>query len=288
MIRCFAFIFLFFAANPTIDFPGFSDKTEVLELQLSYELQHLRIDIIRQQDQSMVDDVPSYTDRPYHPVGFDLGFGLFFDLNRNLSLRIDQLMELSSSPQYKIQQWKSPAAPKVVGHFTRQEARYCRKWKGLLGVNSEKCDSIHFSGEDVGLEVWSNERLRQSLSVKGKGKYQFANGANKGRGKIDILEKQKGYEVFFNKKGRGFEKIDGGIQLGRGYRVEYDIKSAQVNVFQTRGRKKKLIRTIQVRPDQLKVGNASKSLFWVHKKAETIEWGKPNRNWLERYELVSD
>lgn len=64
-----------------------------LQISVGNELYNLRIDIIRQTDQNQLGSSETETvERPYHPVGFDLGNGLFFDLNENLSFRIDYLM----------------------------------------------------------------------------------------------------------------------------------------------------------------------------------------------------
>ena len=69
-----------------------------LELTASFELFDWRYDIIRQEEcEEDMDGDTYYEDVDYHPIGFDLGNGLFFDLNNNLSLRIDRLLGIDYS-----------------------------------------------------------------------------------------------------------------------------------------------------------------------------------------------
>ncbi|MBN1950821.1 MAG: hypothetical protein JW801_06430 [Bacteroidales bacterium] len=101
-----AFLLLFSCAEPL-------NITEIKELQQttldplnlkpSMELFDLRIDIIRQTETTRVDDsTTEQQDVPYHPLGFDLGNGLFYDLNDNLCLRIDYLMDLNNHKTWKL------------------------------------------------------------------------------------------------------------------------------------------------------------------------------------------
>ena len=64
-------------------------KFEELDLKVSYELEDLRFDVIRQQTSDATSDVgdTDTEDVPYHPFGFDLGNGLFYDLNGNLGFK---------------------------------------------------------------------------------------------------------------------------------------------------------------------------------------------------------
>ena len=64
-----------------------------LQLTPSFELFEWRYDLIRQQEAfSDSEGNPYYRNVDYHPVGFDLGNGLFLDMNDNLSFRVDRLL----------------------------------------------------------------------------------------------------------------------------------------------------------------------------------------------------
>ena len=81
------------------------EKLEFDDLQLysDYEPNELRIDIIRKINVLYVDE-DTYTEEPvpYHPLGMNLGNGLFYDLNGNLSLRLDFLLDFSADQPFEI------------------------------------------------------------------------------------------------------------------------------------------------------------------------------------------
>jgi hypothetical protein len=71
-------------------------KFEPLSLIPAIETNDLRIDMIRQSYENQINDSTAETlDTDYHPLGFDLGNGMFFDLNDNLCFRLDELLGLS-------------------------------------------------------------------------------------------------------------------------------------------------------------------------------------------------
>lgn len=73
-----------------------STQFEPLKLEPALEANELRVDLIRQSESVQVNDSTSEnSDTPYHPLGFDLGNGIFFDLNGNLSFQLDELLGVS-------------------------------------------------------------------------------------------------------------------------------------------------------------------------------------------------
>jgi hypothetical protein len=77
-----------------------------LKLAPSYESNNLRMDIIRRTYSESTGDSNNETtvtyNVPYHPFGFDLGNGLFYDLNENLSFRIDYFFQIRPLQDFKI------------------------------------------------------------------------------------------------------------------------------------------------------------------------------------------
>lgn len=66
---------------------------EPLRLTPEIEPNYLRFDLIRKTEAKPVNDSASETvDLPYHPLGFYLGNGLFYDFNGNLTIRADYLL----------------------------------------------------------------------------------------------------------------------------------------------------------------------------------------------------
>ncbi|MCK4663571.1 MAG: hypothetical protein KAT68_11940 [Bacteroidales bacterium] len=97
------------------------EKKEFESLQLipNVEANNLRIDIIRQTYEENIDDSNTETkDVPYHPVGFNLGNGLFYDLNKNLSLRIDYLLNISCDSEFEINKINRPEKNKGIKKYS--------------------------------------------------------------------------------------------------------------------------------------------------------------------------
>lgn len=85
-------------------------------LKPSMELNNLRLDIVRKTEDREINDSTTRTEEvPYNRFGFNLGNGLFYDLNENLSIRIDDLMSLSNEACFVVSR---SARPSVNGDIT--------------------------------------------------------------------------------------------------------------------------------------------------------------------------
>ncbi len=91
-----------------------------LELVPSVEPTDLRLDVFRQ-----VQTTYSYiykrletTDVPNDPVGFNLGNGLFYDLNENFSLRINQLLGFADDERFVLKRMEDPAPNRGFTTYT--------------------------------------------------------------------------------------------------------------------------------------------------------------------------
>ena len=90
-----------------------------LQLSPAFEHNSLRIDVIRQV--TLTYDYYGYyydeydygyieeEDVPYHPMGFDLGNGLFYDMSGNFSLRIDNLLDFDPEREFTINKLIRPS-----------------------------------------------------------------------------------------------------------------------------------------------------------------------------------
>lgn len=77
---------------------------EPLILKPGFESNDLRIDLIRQSyDNQINDSTVENQDQDYRPLGFDLGNGIFYDLNHNLSFRLDYLLGVSGEDCWSVQ-----------------------------------------------------------------------------------------------------------------------------------------------------------------------------------------
>ncbi len=90
-----------------------------LMLRPNRETNNLRIDVLRQTYSVTVNDSTTESrETPFNPIGFDLGNGLFYDLNKNISFRLDYLLGISSEEDFKIQEINRPAKNKKIVLYT--------------------------------------------------------------------------------------------------------------------------------------------------------------------------
>lgn len=92
---------------------------EPIELTPSLEMHDMRIDIIRNTETVKVNDSTTKTeDVDYHPLGFDLGNGIFFDLNENLSFRVDYLLGYDQAKDFNVTRIIHPYKKKYAKDFS--------------------------------------------------------------------------------------------------------------------------------------------------------------------------
>jgi len=93
---------------------------DALKLSPGSETNNLRIDLIRQKYQdpaTIVDSTITYRDTPYHPLGFDLGNGLFYDLNENFCLRVDYILGFQPDHNFEVYKINKPEKNKGIINY---------------------------------------------------------------------------------------------------------------------------------------------------------------------------
>ncbi|MEQ8532406.1 MAG: hypothetical protein RIB86_11165, partial [Imperialibacter sp.] len=103
--------------------------SEPVVIRPAFDRYSLRADLIRQKTYSYIND--QYHEQPvsYHPLGFELGNGLFFDLNKNLSLDLAYLLKLDKNRDFKLKMttYGIDGQPKKRQHFIVQAGdQLCR------------------------------------------------------------------------------------------------------------------------------------------------------------------
>ncbi|MFH1049423.1 MAG: hypothetical protein V1779_00670 [bacterium] len=128
-----------------------------LYIEPDIELYNLRIDIIRQTYDDRINDSISETKEvPYHKLGFDLGNGMFYDLNDNLSLRIDYLLNIDTKGDFKI------------------ETSYAnKKWNRIYSSQNDGF-TIEYTNRKKTYTMFQINRLNDSLSIFYKNKYGYS------------------------------------------------------------------------------------------------------------------
>lgn len=91
-----------------------------LELAPSVEPTDLRLDVIRQvrTSYSYIYERLETTDVPNDPLGFDIGNGLFYDLNENFSLRLDRLLDFADDDKFVLNKMENPAPNRGFTSYT--------------------------------------------------------------------------------------------------------------------------------------------------------------------------
>jgi hypothetical protein len=134
---------------------------EPIILNADYDLYNLRLDIIRQTEKYEVNDSTEKTvNVAYHPVGFNLGNGLFFDLNRNLSLLIPELFHLEKDETFQIKRIKSGLLSEWKETYSRNDDEFIIENAGNILQKSHKTDIVTTDSS-----VYMKSGILNSLSI---------------------------------------------------------------------------------------------------------------------------
>jgi hypothetical protein len=119
----FSLISLLVGSCATINFGEINNLVKVqfdsIMLRPDRETSNLRIDVMRLTYSETVDESTTETkEMPYNPLGFNLGNGLFYDLNKNLSFRLDYLLGFRSENKFEIQEIFRPEKSKRIVIYT--------------------------------------------------------------------------------------------------------------------------------------------------------------------------
>jgi hypothetical protein len=167
-------------------------RFEPLTLEPALEANELRVDLIRQSESVKVNDTTSEDrDTPYHPLGFDLGNGMFFDLNGNLSFRLDELLGVSDQDCWSAMEtnrrklrWPNQIYSFCDGYLTVRYPRNQREWElnhqategntiSVMYRNRLKY-AVEFNDRDVVYR--GRRRILETIHQDGEGQYYLKKG----------------------------------------------------------------------------------------------------------------
>lgn len=216
-------------------------------LQLTPEIEptELRIDIVRQQNRQIASSGANPTaDVPYHPLGFDLGNGLFYDLNGNLSFQILSLLDLDTNLLFKIRQEAIPHRRRRVRYHTWENQTLKITYDHRDRVNemyttSGTPDSLSYSGrwirdftivkKDTLIQYLVNDKVREKLVRKEADLYQ-----------LDKWLPRREYQMKNNR-----------IELARHFRLEITNGNQVIHVFRLALIGQRLVYSIEKSPDKV-------------------------------------
>lgn len=138
------------------------NRTEFDPVILSpgYEINNQRIDLIRKNyTENINDSVTETKDSPYHPLGFDLGNGLFYDLRDNLCLKMDFLLGYKAESNFEIHEYR---ANHKRGTTMYRFFNDTFKTNSILGKNLHY--RYHLVSETDGITVMYKKRTKYSIA----------------------------------------------------------------------------------------------------------------------------
>ena len=213
---------------------------EPLMLRPGVDPTELKIDILRQSNTERINDSTSeIQETPYHPLGFDLGNGLFYDLNENLNLKISSLLNIAENQNFELEKSSRPGKKggKInylymndtlrVNFPPKTKKHYCYDWV-------KTADSIAYRYKNH--LSYAVVKTDSSLIYRGK------------RRKWNEIVRLDSCRFYSGRKlGRVFyEMKDGQIYLGKYYLISLsnDAKTLEIKT-QSRGKSKTIFTMIK-------------------------------------------
>lgn len=279
-----AFYPSFDAENPS---KGKAAIFQQLELNVAYELEELRLDIIRKETTSSDPDGNSTTeDVPYHPLGFDLGNGLFYDLNGNLALRLKHLFDLDGRSEFSLKRIERVQTNRGIEMRKVSERAICREWRGILGNDRSQCLDVY--DQDGLVQVSRNGRFCYQI-VEEEGEVKFSRN-RQGRRWTRLLEEgeQTFVEQIRNRRRDVYKQENGEVRLGRDILLQVAEIGNKIEIFRLRRNnleprliftlerkgqelllkdRRRLIRRIALKGDKVTVYGRRRALFAYEKSA---------------------
>lgn len=256
-------------------------KFDSLVLIPDWESNNLRIDLIRQTYEEKVTDSTKETkETPYHPVGFDLGNGLFYDLNENLCLRLDYIMGFSKDNDFEIQKITRPSKNKGFTIY--------RFINDSLLVQYPPRKKIHYryhrTNYPDSTAFMYKKRLKyavietdSSLIYSGK------------KRKWDIIKKIDDNSYYLNKKKwkQDYNIKNNDIFLENDYIISLTNNDSSIEIKSHRKRRKnRTLYTIEKDSDKIFIYNKNYSGLLIEKEDNNILIYR-NETLLRKYELKS-
>ncbi|MEM1323954.1 MAG: hypothetical protein AAGG75_27080 [Bacteroidota bacterium] len=235
-----------------------STKVSPLALQPSYHLDEFRLDVIRQTTEDCPNDgIRSESDVPYHPMGFDLGNGLFFDMNRNLSFRVDQLFDINEDEDYVIEVKRG----RRVSYRTKKDDEVCHQRNGFLGIKSNQCSRSEQRSD--ALRVFQNGRFRYEITTDDQTMY-YARRSKKPIWSITQKDKDQ-YNIRWRKRKRKrhYRIEENTIVLDNHYRLVHNEPDNSIAIYRIGWKQDFLLYTIKKGKNKIMVYNTSNRGFKI-------------------------
>jgi hypothetical protein len=182
------------------------------ELYPDYDFFDLRIDIIRQiQSTYYGENLTSTEFTPYHPIGFNLGNGIFYDWNRNFSISVLELLNIDKNQDFTVYK-EDYKTGKVLNKYVYENNTFKIFTSGIL-LNFNTNFSIYATDSLVIADLG----LLSKYTIK-KNENEFV--VRTGLGNSEVIKQQKGWYVKLLFGQSDYLLIDNLILLQNSYSVE--------------------------------------------------------------------
>ncbi len=227
-------------------------RVNPLMLEASTELLFLRQDIIRQTYEDCVNDSTTETRKvDYHPMGFDLGNGLFYDFNRNLSLRLDYFLGIQHLEQFKIKSTSNLIWGGDISFKSRDSTDICNEWTNIFGNQRQRCLTVKSHSDTI--QVFEGDRLCYSIY---QNEEQAAYLNRRGRVLKQLEKKEDGlYVEKFRHRNNTFKLAADGVHLDNGYIISLNGKEQLIEIWRRSWGRKHLLKRVMFSEDEIIIFN---------------------------------
>ncbi|MCB0632143.1 MAG: hypothetical protein R2824_14105 [Saprospiraceae bacterium] len=235
------------------------EKLEPLVLEPGYDPYALRIDVLRQKESGYDPVLEQYDeeDAPYHPVGFDLGNGLFFDLNYNLSFKVNQLPGITDPNTFKVRVINNLLTDRGTT-YTIEPEQYCVEKRG-----KQNCYNTPREGDK--LMIFGKRKLNYAIE-EGQDQLTYIPRENRPRLDVEILPNGEDH-YYTDGKGnsRHFFKKDNEINLVGRYLIKEVSDGKRLEIYKIWKRVNKVLFAIEKSDNTFYIYNR-------HRKGKKIEY----------------
>ncbi len=155
-------------------------KTSFDDLIISpaYEIYDLRIDLIRQTTTEQTSENSAETvNVEYNPLGFDLGNGIFYDINNNISLRMDHFFPVKSGNNIILERYRNVKKEEPSKKYIIKDSTFCTAEKAIFSY--KKCINVESYNDSICLKnknrfLYSIVKKDSTLFCKTKRKAKYA------------------------------------------------------------------------------------------------------------------
>jgi hypothetical protein len=235
------------------------------------------VDVVRQQTSHTTGNTVDYRDVPYHPLGFDIGNGLFYDLNGNLSLRVNYLLGLEDDPAFTIRKEDVSRGRRGIEYYTFRQDSLLKSFEHTdrvvpLLVREGRPDSLSFDG-----------RFTRNFAIVQRDSSVVYRGKRRAR---DILRQQSDGTYSLDRwlSSREFQKKGNTVELGKHFRIELTNHDRTILVWGQTLFSKRILFTIERGPDKILVYNQQGAGKMIKLGEEKFALYR-NRTLLDRYSL---